>query len=60
MDCLVGGEGTEVGWGHAGWELGVFTAEAALWRNLKHSRVTSLSALPEPHPYVPQPHPGSS
>lgn len=50
VECLVGGQGTEVGWVHTGWGLGVFTAEAALRRNLKHSTVTSLSALPEPHP----------
>lgn len=50
MEFLVGGEGTESGWGHIGWGLGVFAAEEALERNLKHSTMTPLSALPEPHP----------
>ena len=50
VECQVGGEGTEAGWGQAGWGLDVFTATAVLQRNLKHSTMTSLSALPEPHP----------
>lgn len=50
VECVVGVEVTEVRWGQRGKRLSVFTAEAALQRNLKHSSVTSLAALPEPHP----------
>lgn len=51
VECLVGGEGTEVRCGPSGWELGVFTAEAALRRNLSDLPICSTWAPPSATPW---------
>lgn len=47
MEGTVQAKETQVGWGHASWGLGIFTAEVVQRKKkIPNIPVTSLSALP--------------